>query len=196
VASGESFWTEQHLKTDQVNTQWKQCILSSGSQAIYALSPQAKGKIERPYRWLQDRVMRICAREQVSTIEEARQVLQVEVNRYNTYQVHSTTGQVPIQRFRQALTQDNSLFSNLTIAPHRTVDDIFCLRLTRTLNAYRKISLQGLQLLIPKVPHYEEVNIHLIPNRKTQTISLRIWWRNNLILTTTFPRSQFPKVHF
>jgi len=30
---------------------------------IYALSPQARGKIERPYRWQQDRVVRGCARE-------------------------------------------------------------------------------------------------------------------------------------
>jgi hypothetical protein len=31
--------------------------------ATYALSPQAKGKIERAYRWLQDRIVWTCARE-------------------------------------------------------------------------------------------------------------------------------------
>jgi hypothetical protein len=34
-----------------------------GVDVTYALSPQAKGKIERPYRWLQDRIVRICALE-------------------------------------------------------------------------------------------------------------------------------------
>jgi len=28
-----------------------------GVDVIYALSPQAKGKVERPYRWLQDRIV-------------------------------------------------------------------------------------------------------------------------------------------
>jgi hypothetical protein len=46
---------------------------------IYALSPQAKGKIERPYQWLQDRIVRTCAREDIRTIEKAREVLKYEV---------------------------------------------------------------------------------------------------------------------
>jgi len=31
-----------------------------GVDVGYALSPQAKGKVERPYRWLQDRIVRTC----------------------------------------------------------------------------------------------------------------------------------------
>jgi len=41
----------------------------------YALSPQAKGKIERPYQWMQDRVVRTCARDKIKTIDEAQKVL-------------------------------------------------------------------------------------------------------------------------
>jgi len=69
---------------------------------IYALSPQAKGKIERPYRWLQDRIVRTCARENIRKIEETREVLAYEVKRYNEQQVHSTTGEIPIIRFERA----------------------------------------------------------------------------------------------
>ena len=46
-----------------------------GVDVIYALSAQAKGKIERPYRWLQDRIVRTCALEHLTTIDDGRVVL-------------------------------------------------------------------------------------------------------------------------
>jgi len=51
---------------------------------IYALSPQAKGKIERPYQWLQDRLVRICVRENVTDIVQAQKILGQEIHRYNS----------------------------------------------------------------------------------------------------------------
>ena len=85
-----------------MNPQWKQCVEAAGSKVIYALSPQAKGKIERPYRWLQDRIVRTCARENISGIKDAREVLRYELNRYNSHQVHPTTGEIPEVRFNRA----------------------------------------------------------------------------------------------
>ena len=196
VVSGESFWTEQHLKTDSVNTQWKDCVLASGSQVVYALSPQAKGKIERPYRWLQDRVVRTCARERVSGLEETRQVLKQEVERYNKRQVHSTTGEIPLIRYQRNLSAGLSLFQPLEISPNQSLKDIFCLRMKRSVDSYRKISLQGLSIQLPKVPPHEEVEIHLVPNRKQQTIEVRIWWRERLVFVDLYQRLQFPRVHF
>lgn len=54
-----------------------------GVNIEYALSPQAKGKVERPYRWIQDRLVRTCAREGISDIKDASKVLLHEINRYN-----------------------------------------------------------------------------------------------------------------
>jgi hypothetical protein len=70
-----------------------------GVDVSYALSAQAKGKVERPYRWLQDRIARTCAIEKITAINDARAVLKEELNRYNNHQVHSTTGEVPSMRF-------------------------------------------------------------------------------------------------
>ncbi|MCJ7570023.1 MAG: hypothetical protein MUO58_21135, partial [Anaerolineales bacterium] len=53
-----------------------------GVDVVFALSPQAKGKVERPYRWLQDRIVRSCALERISQIEEVREVLREELDRY------------------------------------------------------------------------------------------------------------------
>jgi L-rhamnose mutarotase len=63
VERRDSVWKKQYLKTDEVDQQWKRIMNECRVKVIYALSAQAKGKIERPYRWLQDRVVRTCARD-------------------------------------------------------------------------------------------------------------------------------------
>ena len=83
VQSRDSVWKKQVLETDEVDPQWKQVMKVLGVNVTYALSPQAKGKIERPYRWLQDRIVRTCAREKLDRINEGREVLKEELDRYN-----------------------------------------------------------------------------------------------------------------
>jgi len=46
-----------------------------------------KGKVERPYKWLQDRIVRTCAREGVTDISDGIKVLRAEADRYNFRQV-------------------------------------------------------------------------------------------------------------
>lgn len=103
VQGRDSLWREHRKVTDEVDTQWKQVLDDCGVKIIYALSPQAKGKVERPYGWLQDRLVRTCARENISDIKQAQGVLNYELNRYNYRQVHSTTKEVPYYRFQRAL---------------------------------------------------------------------------------------------
>ncbi len=98
----DSVWRKHRLFTDDVDTQWRKVLRDIRVQLTYALSPQAKGKIERPYRWLQDRLVRTCAREGIIEIGETQQVLAYEVKRYNEHQLHSTTGEIPIVRFERA----------------------------------------------------------------------------------------------
>jgi 5-formyltetrahydrofolate cyclo-ligase len=197
VAHQRSFWTNQEKGTDAVNPQWKAVMSGLGIDNVYALSPEAKGKIERPYRWIQDRVVRTCALEKIETIHEARQVLRWEIEQYNTRRVHSTTIEIPTQRFARAQHEGKSLFRPFIIpAPYTDLKDIFCLKEQRETNAYHDISLYGMKLKLLKVPTYENVDIHLVPNREKHTIEVRVWWHNQLVFTIIFPRSQFPKVHF
>lgn len=136
VQGRDSVWRKHVLQTDDVDTQWKKVMGVLSINVTYALSPQAKGKIERPYRWLQDRIVRTCIYENLSTIEEARQVLKHEVNRYNNHQVHSTTKEIPAIRFRKAISTGNSLFRKFSVPnPFSSPLDIFCLRETRVVNA-------------------------------------------------------------
>ena len=65
--------------TDDVDPQWKKVINDCNVKPIYALSPQAKGKVERPYGWIQDHLVRTCIRENVKDINHAQRVLNAEL---------------------------------------------------------------------------------------------------------------------
>jgi hypothetical protein len=110
VQGRDSFWRKHVLETDDVDTQWRKMLRVLGVDVIYALSPQAKGKVERPYQWMQDRIVRTCALENLSDIEDVRLVLKEEVDRYYNHQVHSTTKEIPSIRFNRAKRVGNSLF--------------------------------------------------------------------------------------
>jgi len=163
----------------------------------YALSPQARGKIERPYQWMQDRVVRTCAREKVRTVEGAQEVLEKEMERYNYHQVHSTTGEVPILRFERALREKRSLFREFIIpSPYTSIKDIFCLRVKRVVDAYHKISISNLKLKIHKAPLREEVEIHIAPDEKTGIAEVRIWYKDILCDVYHVKNSDLNLVHF
>jgi hypothetical protein len=58
VQGRDSLWRKHYTLTDEADPQWKQVMDDCNIKVTYALSPQAKGKIERPYGWLQDRLVR------------------------------------------------------------------------------------------------------------------------------------------
>ena len=149
-------------------------------QQIYALSPQAKDKIERPYDWLQDRLVRTCARENITDITKAQNVLNHEVQRYNYRQVHSTTQEVPYYRFQRALQEKKSLFREFKIKPpFQSTKDIFRLRIQRTIDAYRRISINNLVLKVNGNP-YETVELHIYPLNNT-IWEIRLWGADEFI---------------
>jgi hypothetical protein len=193
----DSFWRKHVLQTDEADPQWRLLIRVLGVDVIHALSPQAKGKVERPYRWLQDRIVRICAIEKLTTIEEVRAVLKEEVDRYNNHQVHSTTGEIPSIRFEKARKEGNSLFRPFVLPkPYTSNKDIFCLREKRTVNGYRKISLFNHEIAVPHVPLREEVEVHLVPDTKKEALEVRIWCNNQMVHIVTYPLKEFSRVHF
>lgn len=115
VQGRDSMWREHKFLTDDTNPQWKRVLDDCGVKIVYALSPQAKGKIERPYQWLQDRMVRTCVRNNITDIRQARTVLGQEVQRYNYRQVHSTTQEVPFFRFQRAMKEKYPCSGNLPL---------------------------------------------------------------------------------
>jgi hypothetical protein len=153
---------------------------------IYALSPQAKGKIERPYGWLQDHLVRTCVRENVTTIPPARKILAEEVRQYNYKRIHSTTEEIPYIRFQKALKAKQSLFREFKLPPpFQSPKDLFCLRLKRTTDAYRKISINNIPVKINGVDPYQSVTIRVYPLNPAVS-ELRFWHDNRLVDIQTF----------
>jgi hypothetical protein len=195
VQGRDSIWRKHVLQTDDVDTQWGKMMHVLGVDVTYALSPQAKGKVERPYQWLQDRIVRTCALESISAMEDVRSVLKDEVDRYNNHQVHSTTKEIPAIRFRRAKRDGNSLFRPFSLPkPYTSPKDVFCLRETRVVNGYRRISLFNHTIEVPNVELHEEVEIHMVPDIAKQVMELRIWWHAKMVHSVALPLEGF-RVH-
>ena len=192
VQNRDSFWRTHHIGTDEVDPQWKQVLRQLNVDVVYALSPQAKGKVERPYRWLQDRIVRTCALEKITSLEDTRLVLREEVHRYNHHQVHSTTGEVPAIRFANAQKAGNSLFRPFALPkPYKSVKDVFCLRITRTVDGYRRISLDRHSIQVPNVDLREDVDLHIIPDIARNILEIRIWFKDKMAQSVSLPLNEF-----
>ncbi len=197
VQGRDSFWRTHYKLTDDVDTQFKQVLQECHIQLNYALSPQAKGKVERPYGWLQDRIVRTCARENIKNISPAREVLKKEAHRYNFQQIHSTTGEIPFIRFNRALEEKKSLFREFSVPPpFESTKDIFCLRAERVVNPYRKISFNNLQFQLKGVAIRNTVQLRIVPNLETGIAEIRVWNENNLAGVFKAKNEDLKLVHF
>ena len=197
VQGRDSLWRKHYKLTDDVDPQFKQVLQECHIQLTYALSPQAKGKVERPYGWLQDRIVRTCARENIKNISLAREVLKTEVDRYNFQQIHSTTGEIPVTRFKQALEEKRSLFREFSVPPpFESTKDIFCLRAERVVNPYRKISFNNLQFQLKGVNIRNTVQLRIVPDLEKGIAEIRVWNENSLVGVFKAKNEDLKLVHF
>ena len=195
VQGRDSLWRKHYTLTDEADPQWKQVIGDCNIKVTYALSPQARGKVERPYGWLQDRLVRTCVREDVTDIREAQRVLSYEIHRYNYKQVHSTTQEVPYFRFQRALEEKKSVFREFRVRPpFQSVKDIFCLRVDRTVDPYRRISINNLQLKVSNSTPRKRVTLRIYPLNNTIS-EVRFWCEDTLIDIQRVKNSDLRIVH-
>jgi putative transposase len=127
--------------------------------------PQGKGKVERIFRFIQERF--------VSEIDDPHMGLWL-VNKkwkawmhwYNTRHENRTTGEVPQKRFNP------KGFKPLSTTKSRGLDDIFCLKDTRTVDACNQFSYQGRLYTVPGSRSFahQKLDLHIAPNRK-----IRLW---------------------
>lgn len=194
----DSLWKNLVVGTDDVSTQWGKVLALMNTNIVYAMSPQAKGKIERPYRWMQDRIVRTCALEHISSLADARQILREETHRYNYQQVHSTTKEIPAIRFEKAKKENKSLFRPFTLPkPYLSTKDVFCIRHQRTADGYRKITIAGHALQIPDIQPREDVELHLVPDETKNLVEVRIWAANKMVHSVNLPIDKLAQtVHF
>lgn len=173
---------KHHRLTDEATPQWRHVLNDCQVKVIHALSPQAKGKIERPYRWIQDHLVRICAREQITTLAQANQVLFKEVHEYNHKRVHSTTEEIPYLRYQRALREKLSALRKFMIPPpYQSIKDIFCFRIDRVVDAYRTVSVNNLRLRFNNAPIRENITMRIYPHKNSDLSEVRFWYKDKLL---------------
>lgn len=74
---------DELLKGEEASTQFERACQELGIQIIHAHSPQAKGRIERAFATLQDRLVKELRLASVSTLEEANRFLEAYLPRFN-----------------------------------------------------------------------------------------------------------------
>ncbi len=186
----ETYWRTPRVSVRDVKTQWQQAVKACGMDNIWALSPEAKGKVERPYRWLQDRIVRACAKAGVVDMASARDILVAEVERYNQRQVHSTTGEIPLLRFQRAEREGNTVFRRFELPdPYTSTKDVFCLREERVVNGYSQISWNSRYLKVPNhIPEGARVQLHIVPDDSHPEI--RVWYMGELVASISLAPTQ------
>jgi len=71
-----------------------------------------------------------------------------------------------------AQAKGNSLFRTFSVpSPYTSAEDVFCLRETRTANAFGRMSLSNRQIRVANVPLRREVEVHLVPNQSKSCMS-------------------------
>ena len=188
----QSPWNHYTKFTDDVDPQWKQIMQECGVGVTYALSPQAKGKVERPYRWLQERIVRVAAKQKITTIEELRVVLQDLIEQYNNVWVHSTIKQIPVIKYETAFGDGRCLFKDFKLpSPYKDLDDVFCLKAQRRIDSYRKISLEGNQIQVPQGRPHELVDLKLVPDYQNNIVKVRFWQGPRFLGSQNLPLQGF-----
>jgi len=72
VHGRDSLRRKHYLVTDDVDPSWMQVLPDNRIKPLYTLLLRTKGKVERSYGWLQDRLIDTCAIENIKTIDAAR----------------------------------------------------------------------------------------------------------------------------
>ena len=142
-------------------------------------------------------MVRTCYRENIRDIKEAQLILNNLVQKYNYRIVHSTTGEIPYIRFQRAIREKRTLFREFTInPPFKSVKDIFCLRVDRMVNSYRKVSINNLELKVPKAPLHENIQLRISPDKESGLSEVRFWHEGELLGMQKVKNSDLNLVHF
>jgi transposase len=138
----DTHWTEQEqLAGSQAPTQLGRCWQELGITSIGALSPQAKGRVERLWRTFQDRLVSELRQAKASTVEEANAVLERFLVEYN-------------QQFARAASQPGMAYRKLD--KRLDLDYIFALRYERVVNPDHTIVVGvGLRVQLPELPGHQ-----------------------------------------
>jgi len=63
-------------------------------------------------------------------------------------------------------------------------------------NSYRKISINNLELRVPKAPLHERIQLRIVPDKKSGLFEVRFWHEGELLGMQKVKNSEPNLVHF
>jgi len=156
----------EQLKNAQPLTQFGRAMDELGINIIPAYSPQAKGRIERQWGTLQDRLVVELRLKGANNKDEANQVLDKLVPDYN-------------KRFIYLPKRKESLFRKTP--PLHQLNQILCLKETRVVNNDHTISFQGLILQIPSSGKFRSIAKQRVTVLQKQDGSIEIMYKQQIV---------------
>ena len=134
-SSKQQLTLEEELAGKPLPTQVRRVLDELDVTWIGARSPQAKGRVERLWRTLQDRLYQELRLANINTLEQANAALPELLARHNA-------------RFRQAPAKSGSAYRRFPAG--KRPNDVFCFRYWRTVSMDNVVTLEG--RLIPIKP--------------------------------------------
>ncbi len=128
---------EQELKGEEPKSQYGRLLDELGVKLIAAQSPQAKGRVERLWGTLQDRLVKALRKAEASSLEEANQVLKTFLPKFN-------------QRFRVEPAESETAY--IPWPKEKRLEDYFCFKHSRVVTNDNTISFGKQRLQIPPGP--------------------------------------------
>ncbi len=158
---------EQELSGELPRTQFGRLADELGIQLIAARSPQAKGRIERLWGTLQDRLVKELRQAGASDLETANQVLAAYLPRFNA-------------RFQVTAAQPGSAY--LPWPEDHLPHEFFCFKYTRTVTNDNTVPLDGHRLQIPPGPQRKSYAKARVELRHYLDGSLAIFYQGQILV--------------
>jgi transposase InsO family protein len=175
----DEHWTlEEQLAGEQTPTQVGQALRALGIESIFALSPQAKGRVERLFNTLQDRLVQELKLAAISTPHEASTFVNGPFKAdFNT-------------RFAKLARESQTAWRALPRG--LDVDRICSFSYQATVGNDNAVRLGGIILDIPPGPRHRGYAKARVEVRQLLDGRWRVYSKNQLLLETTPPVVQAP----
>jgi transposase len=157
-------------------TQYGRVLETLGIQPIYANSPQAKGRVERANRTLQDRLLKALREQNISTVEAANRFVREDFSDHHNQRFSQPEGLPDVHRASAGI----------------DLDRIFCYQTSRCVNYDYTLSLDTKFLQIEKSPAPMPPPRSRVIVQQSFNGSTHLFWNDNE-LSFTFCKAR-PKV--
>jgi len=163
---------EEQLRGQEPTTQFGRLMNELGIESIASRSPQAKGRIERLFKTLQDRLVSELRLAGAKTLGEANQVLKRFLPRFN-------------RRFAVPAAETGLVYRPLP--PGRRQEETFCFKYYRTVGADNVVALGNQRMQIYPCNGRQNYNRARVEIQERMDGSLAVYYQGKCLITKPAP---------